>query len=334
MESESVTVTENTLNIVKREIPVAKSIEEHDGFKFNILLRRQTEKTLGCDVAWDTRERNFAILSIHSEGLLADWNRDNDNFKVLLNDRVVCVNDHYGVENSSEMHMYEEVHSAVELNIQIFRPPSREALPEYGWEYIDIDKTIKGPFSRLEMRVRNKQGNFYSGTPLRFDSNDKFMPLSELFPDGTAPFVTAVSRRNKSTEPPEQMQLSAQEFYGEIEIDPVDTMKRAGILDSTFSVPSLFPKESYAVFTNTSLCSEDLPGVERLVAWAELTDTLLFYYLWCEGFHAPDACVFFANENWNNSSETWIYAWLSNVVSLNYMQINRFLTVCSSTVWM
>ena len=213
--------------------------------------------------------------------------------------------------------------------------PGREALPEYGWEYMDLDNTIKGPFSRLEMRVRSIQGNFYPGTPLRFDSNDKFMPLSELFPEGTVPFVTAVSQRNKSTEPPEQMQLSAREFYGEIEIDPVDTMKRAGILDSTFSVPSLFSKDSYlSVFTKTSLCSEDLPGVERLVAWAELTDTLLFYYLWYEGFHAPDECIFFACNNWDYSSSTWIYAWLSDVVCLNYVQINRFLTVCSSTVWM
>ena len=59
IESESFTDSENTLNIVKNEIPVAKSIEEHDGFKFNILLRKQAGKTLGCGVAWDTRERNF-----------------------------------------------------------------------------------------------------------------------------------------------------------------------------------------------------------------------------------------------------------------------------------
>ena len=55
LERESITDPESTLNIVKGEIPVAKSIEEHDGFKFNILLRKQAGKTLGCDVAWVTR---------------------------------------------------------------------------------------------------------------------------------------------------------------------------------------------------------------------------------------------------------------------------------------
>ena len=57
-------------------IPVGESIAESVCFEFDIQLRKQVGKPLGCVVAWDPRARNYAILSSHSEGLLSDSNRD------------------------------------------------------------------------------------------------------------------------------------------------------------------------------------------------------------------------------------------------------------------
>ena len=186
--------------VVQTEFPVGESIAESVCFEFDIQLRKQVGKPLGCDVAWDPRARNFAILSIHSEGLLPDWNRDHSDLAVFVNDRVVQVNDHNGAEGGSELSMFAEVQYADKLEVRIYRPPSLEKLPECGWQYMDPYDTVQGPFSRLQMRVWSTRGCFDSDLPIRFAPNDDFRPLKELFPEGTAPFVTAVVRHQESSE--------------------------------------------------------------------------------------------------------------------------------------
>ena len=81
-----------------------------------------------------------------------------------------------------------------------YRPPSLEMLPESGWQYMDPYDTVQGPFSRLQMRVWSTRGCFDSDLPIRFAPNEDFRPLKELFPEGTAPFVTAVVRHQESSE--------------------------------------------------------------------------------------------------------------------------------------
>ena len=186
--------------VVQTEFPVGESIAESVCFEFDIQLRKQVGKPLGCDVAWDPRARNFAILSIHSEGLLPDWNRDHSDLAVFVNDRVVQVNDHNGAEGGSELSMFVEVQYAVELEVRIYRPPSLEKLPECGWQYMDPYDTVQGPFSRLQMRVWSTRGCFDSDLPIRCAPNEDFRPLKELFPEGTAPFVTAFVRHQESPE--------------------------------------------------------------------------------------------------------------------------------------
>ena len=184
----------------------------------------------------------FAILSIHSEGLLADWNRENEKLEVRVNDRVVQVNGIDGEEGASELIMTAEIQSADELDMLIFRPRSQEALPENGWQYLDPDGNVQGPFSlemiqakeaplpengwqyvdphgniqgpfSLEkMRDWNTKGYFEQDLAMRFDPNGDFIEFRQLFPAGTVPFVTSIAQRSQAKETLEAGEVASDEI--------------------------------------------------------------------------------------------------------------------------
>lgn len=60
--------------------------------------------------------------------------------------------------------------------------------PEKGWEYIDEDSNIQGPFDQKKMRSWYKSGHLCSNLLLRAETQDAFAPLCVLFPEPMVPF--------------------------------------------------------------------------------------------------------------------------------------------------
>ena len=124
---------------------------------------------------------------------------------------MVRVNGIDGEEGASELIMTAEIQSADELDMLIFRPRSQEALPENGWQYLDPDGNVQGPFSLEMMRDWSTKGYLQQHLPMRFDPNDDFIQLRELFPVGTVPFVTSIAQRSQAKETPEAGEVASDE---------------------------------------------------------------------------------------------------------------------------
>ena len=120
MEDYPMAEAKNTSENDRVKFPPGCPIEKHEGSEFEIKIQKQPGKTFGCDVAWDPHKRNFAIFSIHSEGLLPEWNRDGNRLEVRVNDRVVRVNGLDGEEGASELIMIAEIQFADKLDMLIF----------------------------------------------------------------------------------------------------------------------------------------------------------------------------------------------------------------------
>jgi len=60
--------------------------------------------------------------------------------------------------------------------------------PSKGWEYLDPTGEVQGPFGVEDMRLWYVAGFLDRALPVRCFSSDPFLPLDQLYPQGTEPF--------------------------------------------------------------------------------------------------------------------------------------------------
>lgn len=70
------------------------------------------------------------------------------------------------------------------------QPHEESVAPDHGWEYVDTNDKIQGPFTLKEMRQWNQYGYFRPELKIRAGPNDSFQPLKEMYPDPITAFVT------------------------------------------------------------------------------------------------------------------------------------------------
>jgi len=68
------------------------------------------------------------------------------------------------------------------------------ACPSSGWQYVDPNGKIQGPFNLDKMVLWHQHGFFYPALPMRCDPSDSFAPFAELWPPGIPPFTIQVKR--------------------------------------------------------------------------------------------------------------------------------------------
>lgn len=66
--------------------------------------------------------------------------------------------------------------------------------PRTGWEYMDPKGRKQGPFTLEQMTQWHRMGVFKGTLQVRYDPNDRFVPLQELFPHPMVPFLRAPKR--------------------------------------------------------------------------------------------------------------------------------------------
>lgn len=74
------------------------------------------------------------------------------------------------------------------------RPGKMMPCPEDGWQYVDPQGRLQGPFPLEKMRLWHTHGFFYPDLQMRCDPRDRFLPFAELFPPSDPPFVGRVWR--------------------------------------------------------------------------------------------------------------------------------------------
>jgi len=72
------------------------------------------------------------------------------------------------------------------------RLSSRSSIEDWGWQYLDANGTIHGPFSTVKMRSWFRHGYFSVHLPVRYNSKDPFISLSEMFKPTETAFASAV----------------------------------------------------------------------------------------------------------------------------------------------
>lgn len=66
--------------------------------------------------------------------------------------------------------------------------------PATGWQYKDPKGNVQGPFTLEQMQKWFSKGAFKGNLPMRCSPDDRFIPLSELFPHPMIPFHRAPKR--------------------------------------------------------------------------------------------------------------------------------------------
>jgi len=75
------------------------------------------------------------------------------------------------------------------------RRPELLRVPDDGWQYIDLDGNVQGPFCLEKMRLWSELRYFFPHLQMRCSEEDEFVPFSELFPKPMEPFKSCVVRR-------------------------------------------------------------------------------------------------------------------------------------------
>lgn len=66
--------------------------------------------------------------------------------------------------------------------------------PKHGWQYMDPDRKVHGPFSLQEMQQWDRQGYFRADLLIRCNPNDPFVPLGQMFPTSAVRFESLPKR--------------------------------------------------------------------------------------------------------------------------------------------
>lgn len=67
-----------------------------------------------------------------------------------------------------------------------------------GWEYIDPQQQVRGPFTRREMQTWHSMGYFRAELLMRCHRDDRFVPLQALFPPPLVPFRSSPRRPSEA----------------------------------------------------------------------------------------------------------------------------------------
>jgi len=75
-------------------------------------------------------------------------------------------------------------------HIQVQKPPAAK-IPENGWQYIDTNNDIQGPFPLKDMQDWSRCGYFRADLKVRYTGQQQFRNLQDLYPDMRTAFQHA-----------------------------------------------------------------------------------------------------------------------------------------------
>lgn len=73
-------------------------------------------------------------------------------------------------------------------------PAIQEECPATGWEYVDLNGAVQGPFAVEKMLQWHGMGFFKSNLPMRCNAADRWVNFNELFPPPLQPFRSCPRR--------------------------------------------------------------------------------------------------------------------------------------------